>query len=54
MSWKKLNSRTIYENDWMQVLEDHVINPGGIRKHHHEAVDTEGDAGGVRHGRQRI
>ena len=29
MSWKKLDSRTIYENDWMQVLEDHVINPGG-------------------------
>ncbi len=29
MSWKKLGSRTIYENDWMQVLEDHVINPGG-------------------------
>ena len=29
MSWKKLDSRTIYENDWMQVFEDHVINPGG-------------------------
>jgi len=29
MSWKKLSSKTIYENDWMQVLEDHVINPGG-------------------------
>jgi 8-oxo-dGTP pyrophosphatase MutT (NUDIX family) len=29
MSWKKLSSRTIYENDWMQVREDHVINPGG-------------------------
>jgi len=29
MSWKKLSSRSIYENDWMQVLEDHVINPGG-------------------------
>jgi 8-oxo-dGTP pyrophosphatase MutT (NUDIX family) len=29
MSWKKLSSRTIYENDWMRVLEDHVINPGG-------------------------
>ena len=29
MSWKKLSSRTIFENDWMQVLEDHVINPGG-------------------------
>jgi len=29
MSWKKLGSRTVYENDWMQVVEDHVINPGG-------------------------
>ena len=29
MSWKKLGSRTVYENDWMQVREDHVINPGG-------------------------
>jgi len=29
MSWKKLSSKTIYENDWMQVCEDHVINPGG-------------------------
>lgn len=29
MSWKKLSSRTVYENDWMQVCEDHVINPGG-------------------------
>lgn len=29
MSWKKLGSRTVYENDWMRVIEDHVINPGG-------------------------
>jgi 8-oxo-dGTP pyrophosphatase MutT (NUDIX family) len=29
MSWKKISSRTVYENDWMQVREDHVINPGG-------------------------
>ncbi len=29
MSWKKLGSRTIYENDWMQLREDRVINPGG-------------------------
>ena len=29
MSWRKLGSRTVYENDWMEVLEDHVINPGG-------------------------
>jgi 8-oxo-dGTP pyrophosphatase MutT (NUDIX family) len=29
MSWKKLSSRTMYENDWMQVREDEVINPGG-------------------------
>ena len=29
MSWTKLSSRTVFENDWMRVLEDHVINPGG-------------------------
>ncbi|MBT8088357.1 MAG: NUDIX hydrolase [Gammaproteobacteria bacterium] len=29
MSWKKLSSRSVFENDWMEVLEDHVINPGG-------------------------
>ena len=29
MSWKKLASRTIWENPWMRVHEDHVINPGG-------------------------
>lgn len=29
MSWKKLSSKTIYENGWMRVCEDHVINPGG-------------------------
>jgi 8-oxo-dGTP pyrophosphatase MutT (NUDIX family) len=29
MSWKRLNSRTVFENDWMEVREDHVINPGG-------------------------
>ena len=29
MSWKHLSSRVVYDNDWMQVREDHVINPGG-------------------------
>lgn len=29
MSWKLLDSKTIYESDWMTVVEDHVINPGG-------------------------
>ena len=29
MTWKKLESRTVFENAWMRVLEDHVINPGG-------------------------
>lgn len=29
MSWKKLSSKTVYDNAWMQVREDHVINPGG-------------------------
>jgi len=31
MSWKKIDSRVVYENDWMQVLEDEVINPRGGR-----------------------
>lgn len=29
MSWKRLHSRTVFENDWMEVREDAVINPGG-------------------------
>ena len=29
MSWTKLSSRIVFENPWMRVLEDHVINPGG-------------------------
>jgi 8-oxo-dGTP pyrophosphatase MutT (NUDIX family) len=29
MNWKKLSSRTVWENDWMRVLEDEVTNPGG-------------------------
>lgn len=31
MNWKKLSSRLIWENDWMGVYEDDVINPGGGR-----------------------
>lgn len=29
MSWKKLSSRTVYDNPWMTVIEDKVINPRG-------------------------
>lgn len=29
MSWKKLRSKVIYDNPWMTVLEDRVINPSG-------------------------
>ena len=29
MSWKQLDTRTVYENPWMEVREDRVINPGG-------------------------
>jgi len=29
VSWKKLDSTLIYENPWMRVLEDRVINPRG-------------------------
>ncbi len=28
MSWTRLSRRIVYENPWMRVLEDHVINPG--------------------------
>jgi len=34
MSWKKLSSKTVYENPWMRVCEDHVINPGGGENHY--------------------
>ncbi len=34
MSWTRLDSRTVYENPWMEVREDHVINPGGGRNHY--------------------
>ncbi len=29
MAWKKHHSRTVFENDWIAVLEDHVTNPRG-------------------------
>lgn len=29
MSWKKLSSKPIFDNTWISVREDHVINPGG-------------------------
>jgi 8-oxo-dGTP pyrophosphatase MutT (NUDIX family) len=29
VSWKKLTSRTVYDNAWMTVFEDKVINPAG-------------------------
>lgn len=31
MSWKTLSSRTVYDNPWITVFEDRVINPGGGR-----------------------
>ncbi|MEM9334024.1 MAG: NUDIX hydrolase [Pseudomonadota bacterium] len=31
MSWKKLSSQSVYDNPWMTVFEDEVINPGGGR-----------------------
>ena len=29
MSWKKLSSKIVFENPWISVHEDRVINPGG-------------------------
>ncbi|MDJ0814053.1 MAG: NUDIX hydrolase [Woeseiaceae bacterium] len=31
MGWKQLTSRAVWENDWMTVCEDEVVNPGGGR-----------------------
>ncbi len=29
MSWKTLKSKLVFDNPWISVREDHVINPGG-------------------------
>lgn len=29
MGWKKLSSSVVFDNPWITVREDHVINPGG-------------------------
>lgn len=29
MSWKRLSSRKVFDNPWITVFEDKVINPGG-------------------------
>jgi 8-oxo-dGTP pyrophosphatase MutT (NUDIX family) len=29
MIWKKLGSKVVYDNPWITVYEDHVVNPGG-------------------------
>jgi 8-oxo-dGTP pyrophosphatase MutT (NUDIX family) len=29
VSWKKLDTRRVWENPWMEIREDRVINPGG-------------------------
>lgn len=29
MGWKTLSTKTVYENPWIRVCEDRVINPGG-------------------------
>jgi 8-oxo-dGTP pyrophosphatase MutT (NUDIX family) len=31
MSWKKLTSKIVFDNPWITVFEDRVINPGGGR-----------------------
>lgn len=31
MSWKRLDRKRIYDNPWITVYEDQVINPGGGR-----------------------
>lgn len=34
MSWKRLSSRVVFENPWITVREDQVINPGGGENHY--------------------
>jgi 8-oxo-dGTP pyrophosphatase MutT (NUDIX family) len=29
MTWKKLGSKVVYDNPWITVYEDRVVNPGG-------------------------
>jgi 8-oxo-dGTP pyrophosphatase MutT (NUDIX family) len=29
MSWKQIDSKTVFENPWMEVRVDRVVNPGG-------------------------
>ncbi len=29
MSWRKLSSKTVFDNPWITVFEDRVIHPGG-------------------------
>ena len=29
MGWKKLSSKIVFDNDWITVYEEQVINPGG-------------------------
>ena len=29
MSWQTLNSRIVFENPWITVRDDRVVNPGG-------------------------
>lgn len=29
MAWKKLDSKIVYDNPWIRVYEDRVVNPGG-------------------------
>jgi 8-oxo-dGTP pyrophosphatase MutT (NUDIX family) len=31
MSWKTLSSRIVFDNPWITVFEDRVVNPGGGR-----------------------
>lgn len=34
MTWKKLSSRIAFENPWITVFEEQVINPGGGRSNY--------------------
>ncbi len=34
MKWKKINSKIVYKNPWIEVVEDSVIRPDGKKGIH--------------------
>lgn len=43
MGWEKLSTKVVYENRWIRVVEDKVINPSG-EKSIYAYLDTKSDS----------